>query len=100
MARGFKRPGRADEGQRIETALANGAVLRFTGHAFEECGRPAGQGPKYSALAVLRRVRMGRIRLSVNGEVTRTSYLELEARAAPKRTSDALAAALADEART
>lgn len=77
-----------DQKKRIDEALARGAVLRFTGAAFEEAGRARGQGPVYPALEVLRRVRVG-----VALAITRCSDdvgFEVEVRAAPRRSTEAL----------
>jgi hypothetical protein len=63
----FKRAG-AELDQRIDTALAAGVVLRFTGALFEETGRPRGTGPTYATNAVLRRVRAGKAALDTRGE--------------------------------
>jgi hypothetical protein len=73
-----------------DEALARGVTLRFTGSVFEEAER-VGRGPTYRLHDVMRRVRRGRALIVCVGD----EYgFEIEVRAPPKRTSEALAEAV------
>ena len=79
-----------DEGADLDAALARGEVLRFTGAVFESAATP-GKGLTFSAAGVLRRWRVGKAMLTRTG--AREPY-EIEVRAAPRRTSEALGESL------